>query len=113
MFQGEDFVDPTLAPEPVSTGVCLPNNGIDYTGDLAVTMGGHTCMQWASKEAVALSKGKEFIPEVPLLGNKCRNPDDDPEGPWCYVEISGNVTIDYCDLDICGKYYEYQYHRRL
>lgn len=67
-------------------------------------MGGHACLQWSSPEAKALSKNKEFIPEVSLLGNKCRNPDKDPEGPWCYVKPLENVTIDYCDLELCGKY---------
>uniref|UniRef100_UPI0037E76A99 prothrombin n=1 Tax=Semicossyphus pulcher TaxID=241346 RepID=UPI0037E76A99 len=98
---GENFVPPTVAPVPIRTEDCMPNNGIDYAGDLAVTLSGHTCMQWSSPVAVALSRDKEFIPEVPLTGNKCRNPDNDPEGPWCYVEVSGNVTIDYCDLSVC------------
>ncbi|KAK5621309.1 hypothetical protein CRENBAI_009918 [Crenichthys baileyi] len=98
---GEVFVPTTVGPEPVRTTACLPSNGIDYTGDLSVTVGGHTCLQWASREAAALSRGKVFIPEVVLEGNKCRNPDDDPEGPWCYVDISGNITIDYCDLEPC------------
>nr|BAM36362.1 coagulin factor II [Oplegnathus fasciatus] len=98
---GEAFVPTTVAPEPNKTGTCLPNYGIDYIGDLAVTLGGHTCLQWSSPEAKALSQDKEFIPEVELPGNKCRNPDNDPEGPWCYVEVSGNVTVDYCDLDLC------------
>lgn len=66
-------------------------------------MGGHTCLQWSSKEAKALSKNKDFSLEVSLPGNKCRNPDKDPEGPWCYVMVSGNVTIDYCDLPLCGN----------
>ncbi|XP_076579121.1 prothrombin [Chaetodon auriga] len=95
------FVPPTLAPEPVRSGDCLPNYGIDYTGDLAVTLRGHTCLQWSSPEAVVLSLDKEFIPEVVLQGNKCRNPDNDPEGPWCFVDISGNLTVDYCDLELC------------
>lgn len=103
LFQGEPFVPPTLAPEPVKTGECLPSYGIDYTGDLAVTMGGHACLQWSSSVVKTLSQDKEFIPEVSLPGNKCRNPDNDPEGPWCYVMISGNVTIDYCDVELCGK----------
>nr|XP_046237784.1 prothrombin [Scatophagus argus] len=98
---GEAFAPPTVAPEPVRSGDCLPNYGIDYTGNLAETLGGHTCLQWSSPEATALSRDKEFIPEVSLQGNKCRNPDNDPEGPWCYVEVSGNVTVDYCDLDLC------------
>ncbi len=98
---GEVFVPPTSAPRPVKTGQCLPNYGIDYTGDLDVTLGGHTCLDWSSPRATALSQDKEFIPEVTLQGNKCRNPDNDPEGPWCFVEVSGNVTIDFCDLELC------------
>uniref|UniRef100_A0A3Q3Q1C0 Prothrombin n=2 Tax=Monopterus albus TaxID=43700 RepID=A0A3Q3Q1C0_MONAL len=98
---GEVFVPPTVALKPVQTGECLPNYGLDYTGNLGITLGGHTCLQWSSPVATALSKDKEFIPEVSLQGNKCRNPDKDPEGPWCYVEDSGNVTIDYCDLELC------------
>ncbi|CAF95775.1 unnamed protein product, partial [Tetraodon nigroviridis] len=61
-------------------------------------------LRWSSPEAKALSKDKEFIPEVRLLGNKCRNPDRDPEGPWCYVEVLGNVTVDYCDLELCEEF---------
>ncbi|KAM7365834.1 hypothetical protein PAMP_016736 [Pampus punctatissimus] len=99
--KGKLFVPTTLAPETIKTGKCLPNYGLDYTGDLNITLGGHTCLQWASPEAVTLSKDMGFIPEVSLPSNKCRNPDDDPEGPWCFVEVSGNVTIDYCDLDLC------------
>ncbi|XP_041638294.1 prothrombin, partial [Cheilinus undulatus] len=98
---GEAFDPPTLAPAPVNTGECLPNHGVDYAGDLSVTLGGHTCLPWSSTVVVALSRNKEFIPEITLTANKCRNPDSDPEGPWCYVEVAGNVTIDYCDLDVC------------
>ncbi|XP_059183935.1 prothrombin [Centropristis striata] len=98
---GEAFVPSTLAPEPNKTGDCMRKYGIDYVGDLAVTLGGHTCLQWSSPEAKALSVDKEFIPEVLLPGNKCRNPDNDPEGPWCYVAVDGNVTVDYCDLQLC------------
>lgn len=100
---GEVFVPPTEAPKPIRTGVCLRNYGLDYTGDLAVTLGGHTCLQWSLPEVKALSQDKDFIPEVGLQGNKCRNPDNDFEGPWCYVEVSGNVTVDYCDLELCGN----------
>ncbi|XP_031175699.1 prothrombin [Sander lucioperca] len=100
---GKPFVPPTVAPEPIKTGECLSSYGINYVGDLAVTLGGHTCMQWSSPAAKALSADKEFIPEVSLPGNKCRNPDNDPEGPWCYVEVLGNVTIDYCDLQLCEE----------
>ncbi|KAK2857204.1 hypothetical protein Q5P01_005939 [Channa striata] len=98
---GEVFVPATPAPKKVQTRECLPRYGVDYTGDLAVSLGGHTCLQWSSPQAVNLSLDKDFIPEVTLKDNKCRNPDKDPEGPWCYVEISGNVTVDYCDVELC------------
>ena len=93
-----------MAPEPVRTGACLPSYGVDYEGDLSVTLGGHTCLEWSSPQVVELSRDKDFIPEVTLQGNKCRNPDNDPEGPWCYVRDAGNVTVDFCDLDLCGNY---------
>uniref|UniRef100_A0A8C7H274 Prothrombin n=1 Tax=Oncorhynchus kisutch TaxID=8019 RepID=A0A8C7H274_ONCKI len=79
---------------------CLANNGLDYTGDLSVTMNGKTCLPWASPKALGLSKGKNFIPEIKLVANHCRNPDGDMEGPWCYVDQHGNTTVDYCDLEM-------------
>lgn len=103
LIPGEVFVPTTLAPKRNTSTACFPNYGTDYTGDLAVTMGGHTCLQWSSPEVRALSKNKDITPES-LPGNKCRNPDKDPEGPWCFVKIFDNVTIDYCDLELCGKY---------
>ncbi|CAI5638750.1 unnamed protein product [Oreochromis niloticus] len=98
---GEDFVPPTVATKPHKPIVCLPNYGIEYNGDLSVTIGGHTCLPWSLPEVKTLSQDKEFIPEVQLQTNKCRNPDGDFEGPWCYVRIAGNITMDYCDLQLC------------
>ncbi|KAK2917286.1 prothrombin [Channa argus] len=100
---GEVFVPPTPAPKQVQTRECLPRYGVDYIGDLVVSARGYTCLNWSLPQAVALSRDKEFISEVILEGNKCRNPDKDPEGPWCYVEIAGNVTVDYCDLETCEE----------
>ncbi|KAM3857280.1 prothrombin [Diretmus argenteus] len=101
---GEDFVPTTVAPRTaIKSGTCLINHGSDYTGDLSVTSQGYTCLDWSSPRTTALRRGKEFKPEVKLSGNKCRNPDDDLEGPWCYVEIAGNVTVDYCDLELCDE----------
>lgn len=93
-----------MAPRRVQNHACLSGYGVDYAGDLDVTLGGHTCLQWSSPQALALRRGKQFIPEVTLKANKCRNPDRDPEGPWCYVQVSGNVTVDYCDAKLCGKH---------
>lgn len=102
-LQGQAFVPTTVAPKPVQTRECLPRYGVDYSGDLSVTLQGDRCLQWSSPRVAALSRTKDFIPEVTLSGNKCRNPDRDPEGPWCYVDQAGNVTVGYCDVELCGK----------
>ena len=104
---GQPFVPP---PTPATTDTkegytkkdCLANNGMDYTGDLSVTMRGFKCLSWKSPAAVTLSAGKEFLPEVGLVGNHCRNPDGDLEGPWCFVDKQ-NITMDYCELELCGE----------
>ncbi|XP_048886035.1 prothrombin [Brienomyrus brachyistius] len=79
---------------------CLKNNGLDYTGTLSLTKRGFKCLPWSSPKAVTLRTKADFIPEVTLVQNHCRNPDDDFEGPWCFVDFP-NVTMDYCDLDMC------------
>ena len=40
---------------------------------------------------------------LPSLHNYCRNPDDDPRGPWCFTD---HVTdrMEYCDIPRCGTY---------
>lgn len=84
---------------------CLDENGESYTGTLSVTLGGHTCLDWNLPKVKVLSEGKDFHPEVILVKNYCRNPDGDLEGPWCYVRgRSGNITVDYCDLELCGEH---------
>lgn len=80
---------------------CLQGNGESYTGTLSVTMHGHTCLDW--NHAKVKAKSKNFNREVILLKNYCRNPDGDLEGPWCYVNEAGNITMDYCNLELCGE----------
>uniref|UniRef100_A0A8C1TTI4 Prothrombin n=2 Tax=Cyprinus carpio TaxID=7962 RepID=A0A8C1TTI4_CYPCA len=95
---------PTVKPEEryLKTEDCLDGSGETYTGVLSVTLGGHTCLQWSAAEVQALIKGKELLHHVQLVKNHCRNPDGDMEGPWCYVKVAGgNITIDYCDLEMC------------
>ncbi|VDH97334.1 Hypothetical predicted protein [Mytilus galloprovincialis] len=33
--------------------------------------------------------------------NYCRNPDQEPEGPWCYTMDPG-IRFDFCDVQFCG-----------
>ncbi|KAI1895942.1 hypothetical protein AGOR_G00111960 [Albula goreensis] len=105
---GEPFVPPTNAPildvkSRYSKKDCLENSGINYEGTLSVTMRGFKCLPWKSPIAVTRSTGKDFLPDKKeLVGNHCRNPDGDLEGPWCFVD-HGNDTMDYCDLQLCDE----------
>ncbi|KAI4903816.1 hypothetical protein NFI96_014576 [Prochilodus magdalenae] len=81
---------------------CIAGNGETYTGNLSVSLQGRTCLDWNLPKVKAMSVGKDFKLEVQLVKNHCRNPDGDLEGPWCYVKTAGgNITIDYCNLELC------------
>ncbi|KAK3528122.1 hypothetical protein QTP86_023845 [Hemibagrus guttatus] len=99
---GEEL-PPTVLParDKYHQDNCLQDTGENYSGTLSVTMHGHTCLDWNLPKVKALSVGKGFNPKVILLKNYCRNPDGDMEGPWCYVKQAENITIDYCDLELC------------
>ena len=45
----------------------------------------------------------QYMDELFLYGvdNACRNPDDDPEGPWCFVEEGWK---EYCYIPFCRKF---------
>lgn len=53
-----------------------------------------------------LSVCREFNASEPnsiLRENFCRNPDNHPEGPWCYTKDPA-VQKEACRVPICGKY---------
>ena len=69
-------------------------NGIDYRGTESTTRDGIHCLNWESfSEVVAKNNG---------VGdhNYCRNPDNSPDGPWCYIESTTN-NKGYCKIDYC------------
>ncbi|XP_042302896.1 prothrombin [Sceloporus undulatus] len=85
---------------------CVPDKGLQYTGSLPVTRSGARCLPWASEATRQLSHRRDFLPNVNLVENYCRNPDGDDEGVWCYV-ANPNVTHEYCDLDYCDTVLNY------
>ena len=66
-----------------------------YTGSVSKTRNGHVCQKW--------NASGPHTPKVkPEMSNhnKCRNPDGDPNGPWCYT-TSKSVRWEYCDIPEC------------
>ncbi|XP_077317600.1 prothrombin [Lithobates pipiens] len=88
-------------PDQTEEEHCEPNRGLEYEGNLSVTISGLPCLPWDSVE-VELHSRKEFRKEVVLKENYCRNPDGDDEGAWCYV-FHTNMTFDYCQLKYCDS----------
>jgi len=74
-------------------------------GTVHETVSGRQCQAWTSN-----------IPHVPSVfsddqfpdgsreaaSNYCRNPDDEPFGPWCYT-MDPNTRWEYCDVSLCRK----------
>ena len=78
--------------------------GVKYTGTADVTNNGIPCRVWEPYE----------LQDHQGVGhNHCRNPDEDPNGVWCYF-ASGDEHWDYCSVPICGnaklKVFDFSYH---
>ena len=72
--------------------------GWEYIGALNVSMSEKGCLPWVGSDME--ETGAFPDQRVTYATNRCRNPDLDPNGPWCYV---GNNTREYCKIDLCGK----------
>ncbi|KAG8438275.1 hypothetical protein GDO86_008821 [Hymenochirus boettgeri] len=95
-------VEPVVSVVKVAVGTekCEPNFGLDYEGNLSVTVSGLPCLPW--KSSILDQRRKGFIPEVQLKENYCRNPDNDGEGLWCFVSHP-NMTFEYCPMTYCDN----------
>jgi integrin beta 3 len=77
--------------------------GAEYAGVVSQTVGGRTCQNWSSQTPHS-HKIRTNYPEgsEDKASNFCRNPDDSPDGPWCYT-TDPKVTWEYCDVKLCCK----------
>jgi len=75
-----------------------------YRGEMAITQTGLECMEWNMQfpHSHGLTPEKETYANKGIgYHNYCRNPDDEPNGAWCYT-MDPKVRWEYC---ACGKRY--------
>lgn len=90
------------------TGKCLPlefKDGRDNHGNLAHTVSGITCQNWASKYLHRHNLLAAITSEVNTDGladhSFCRNPfRERRKRPWCYT-TKKKVEWEYCDVTAC------------
>jgi hypothetical protein len=72
-------------------------------GKLAVTNDGKTCQRWDVQTPHHHTRTNPLnFPDASLVSaaNYCRNPDQAPEGPWCYT-TDPSKRWQYCDISLC------------
>ncbi|CBY12640.1 unnamed protein product [Oikopleura dioica] len=73
-----------------------PERSWEYTGSVDFTVTGEKCMNWRSGS----THSPKHYPTQAGSSNFCRNPDNDPTGPWCYT-TDPNVRFGYCNVPFC------------
>jgi len=68
---------------------------VEYSGKLSTTNLGFKCANWNDQSVWK----HNFLNTT--KHNYCRNPDDGPGGPWCYV--NNEEKFDHCSVPICKE----------
>ncbi|XP_073204310.1 prothrombin isoform X1 [Lepidochelys kempii] len=84
------------------TGNCVAGSGQNYRGTVSVTKSGIECQFWTSKFPHRPEFNTTTHPNANLTKNYCRNPDDNPNGPWCYTRDPA-VRREECAVPVCGQ----------
>ncbi|XP_034328389.2 uncharacterized protein [Magallana gigas] len=71
--------------------------GWEYASTTAVTVSHRTCQRWNESSP----HGHSYTALLGDQENYCRNPDREPNGPWCYT-TDPKQRWEYCDIPKCG-----------
>ena len=77
-------------------------DAIPYTGRMSTTNQGYKCADWGDEsihKTIDLSLIEKFYGT-----SYCRNPDNGPDGPWCYIKNGDGTTWDYCPVRKCRHF---------
>ena len=102
-YRNNLFSHTFLLPE---TAECkISKRGIEYQGTLSLTKSGRTCQRWDTQTPHSHSHTQSYTyPDGSVSGaaNYCRNPSNDPLGPWC-LTLDPAREKEYCDVLYCAK----------
>ncbi|CBY30366.1 unnamed protein product [Oikopleura dioica] len=76
--------------------------GRNYVGFKQTTVSGLTCQKWNSQTPHSHSREKDNYGEKDFETNFCRNPDNEPGGPWCYT-TDPDSRWEYCGIPNCEE----------
>ncbi|XP_052070928.1 uncharacterized protein LOC127709432 [Mytilus californianus] len=74
----------------------LTKRGSEYRGIINTTRSNISCQRWDSQTPHEHTSNILIKDEA----NFCRNPDNEPEGPWCYTSDQ-NLRWEYCNVPFC------------
>ncbi|XP_041108499.1 plasminogen-like [Polyodon spathula] len=94
--------DTTFYEKKIYLTECKEGNGVGYRGFLSHTASGKTCQQWTSSTPHKPNITATTHPDANLESNYCRNPDGDPEGPWCYT-TDPKLRWEHCLIQDCSE----------
>ena len=90
------YFDYTLTADCKNT-----SSGTEYRGTISHTTNLLTCQDW--NKQIPHSYTTQTFPNAGLMKNYCRNPDNDPEGPWCFTDLVFKIW-EHCSIPLCGLY---------
>nr|CAD7403021.1 unnamed protein product [Timema cristinae] len=97
----EDFCDVPLC---IFTECRLSGPGVEYGGKVKKAGSDVECEDWDDEDRPVLFPNTKFPDESRRYArSRCRNPDGDPGGPWCFIENEDTEKEEknYCDIPFC------------
>ncbi|XP_037317318.2 LOW QUALITY PROTEIN: hepatocyte growth factor a [Pungitius pungitius] len=81
---------------------CIVGTKDNYRGRRSWTKSNITCQAWSDNNINEHTFYPDRYPTQDLRENFCRNPNNDPGGPWCYT-TDPNVRAEECGVPQCSE----------
>ncbi|XP_038594870.1 hepatocyte growth factor a isoform X2 [Micropterus salmoides] len=81
---------------------CIIGTKDNYRGRRSWTKSNISCQAWADNNINEHTFYPDRYPTQDLRENFCRNPNNDPGGPWCYT-TDPNVRAEECGIPQCSE----------